>query len=383
MRFCSLNPLFAAVIVLVGCSSQPSEPPSSVTAAGGQSSTGQISTGQGGLGGADASGGADAAGGAGGAGGDGGCAPSLPVDAEVPEKLSETGLYADIGKRTLAPQIREFTPQYQLWSDTAEKSRWVYLPECDTIDSSDMNDWSFPVGTRFWKEFRVAGKLIETRLIQRHGVGPRDFFYVSYVWNDELTEAIRTPDGVANAKGTEHDVPSESQCRHCHGSHEKGGGRPSRALGFSALQLAGSNTGVTLAGLVADNKLSHAPDKTQMTAVGDATVSAALGYLHANCGNCHNSTADGVPQVDLDLWLDVTIDDPTKTGAYQTAVGKANTLFNVPHLTARVAPGKPSESSVWFRMNQRGNNGQMPPLASKAVDSKGLAAVAAWITSLQ
>ncbi|MFN7134819.1 MAG: hypothetical protein ACK4N5_22255 [Myxococcales bacterium] len=40
-----------------------------------------------------------------------------------PERLSETGLYADFAARSLAPGVFEFTPRFELWSDGAEKRR--------------------------------------------------------------------------------------------------------------------------------------------------------------------------------------------------------------------------------------------------------------------
>ncbi len=44
---------------------------------------------------------------------------------------------------------------------------WVYLPPGATIDTSNMDEWTFPVGTKFWKEFVVAGVLTETRLLHK------------------------------------------------------------------------------------------------------------------------------------------------------------------------------------------------------------------------
>jgi hypothetical protein len=327
--------------------------------------------------GAAGHGGAGGAGGAMGGGGSGGepCTPSLPPDDALPELLSETGLYADIAAKAIDPRAQPFAPQFELWADGADKTRFYYLPECgETIDTSDMDDWSLPVGTRFWKEFVVDGKRIETRLVERAGPGPHDFLFAAYVWNAAESEAVRTPEGLEAALGTNHDVPSETDCRRCHGSHEKGGGRPSRALGFSALQLAGP----ALEGLAA--RLSDpAP---AITVPGDAVARAALGYLHANCGHCHNATVDHIPQVDLDLWLRVDDDAVEDTAAYLSAVGVPNAIFNDQHVTARIEPGSPGQSAVWFRMNERYNPGQMPPLATRAVDDAGAAAVAAWIESL-
>ena len=109
----------------------------------------------------------------------------------LPEKLSETPLYADIGAKTVHPALRHYTPEYQLWSDGADKERWVYVPECSSVDTSDMDNWDVPVGTRFFKEFSLDGKRIETRIISRISDGPRDFAYASYLWNASETEATR------------------------------------------------------------------------------------------------------------------------------------------------------------------------------------------------
>ena len=100
------------------------------------------------------------------------CANSLQVSDALPGLLSQTGLYSDIAQKTVHSAVKSFKPRFQLWSDGADKNRWVYLPECDpVIDTSNMNDWSLPVGTRLFKEFSLDGVLLETRLIERFGPG--------------------------------------------------------------------------------------------------------------------------------------------------------------------------------------------------------------------
>jgi hypothetical protein len=70
------------------------------------------------------------------------------------------------------------------------------------------------------------------------------------------------------------------------------------------------------------------------------------------------------------------------TFAYVTTIGVANQLFNDQHVTARVVAGIPSQSSVYFRMGQRDNPGQMPPVGSEVVDAVGRGWIEAWITEL-
>ena len=104
--------------------------------------------------------------------------------------------------------------------------------------------------------------------------------------------------------------------------------------------------------------------------------------LAANCGNCHNDTPDRVPQVDLSLWLETDLSAVIDSAAWRTAVDEPSTLFNDQHVSGRIVPGDPDASAVLYRMGQRGNPAQMPPLASAVVDEDGLAVVRAWIESL-
>jgi len=307
----------------------------------------------------------------------------IPNEAALPEELSETGLYADIASKTVHSAMRSFTPRFQLWSDEAHKQRWIYIPECDTVDTSDMNNWVFPVGTRMFKEFAIDGRRIETRIIERIGSGPRDYAFASYQWNADETEATKvSSDGIPNASSTTHDIPSKAMCLQCHGSHSVGGGRPSRGLGFSAIQLAHDDSGVSLDTLASEGAISTAPD-TMPSIPGTAEDQAALGYLHANCGNCHNSTNDRVPQITLDLWLDVGLTNVEDTAAWKTAVDQPTELFKDQHIAGRIVPGSPSASALLYRMGIRGNNGQMPPIASKQVDTAAMEDVAAWIEGLE
>jgi len=73
----------------------------------------------------------------------------------APARLSETGLYAGGRPAAIDARNRPYSPQYPLWSDGATKARWIYLPPGTAVDTRDVNEWRFPVGTRFWKEFTL------------------------------------------------------------------------------------------------------------------------------------------------------------------------------------------------------------------------------------
>lgn len=116
---------------------------------------------------------------------------------------------------------------------------------------------------------------------------------------------------------------------------------------------------------------------------GDASVSFALGYLHANCGNCHNDSPLAVEFIrTFDLRVSVTATSAEATGTYRTAVGSLVEKFVYPGVTHRILPGQPDASCVSFRMGRRGGTIQMPPIATKVVHPEGLTAVSDWITNL-
>ena len=299
--------------------------------------------------------------------------PALPT---APATLAETGLYSDAAQKTLAAYARAYQPAFQLWSDGAEKARHVYLPKCAKVDTSDMDHWDLPAGTRLWKEFKRNGVLVETRIIHHFGPGVEDWMFAAYQWNAAGTTTTYVPLGVPNAGGTPHDIPSEGQCRQCHGRLVE------KVLSFSAIQLSHTLPGETMASLSTAGLLS-VPNAAGFTVPGTADERAALGYLHANCGNCHND-ADGF--IDMHLRLLVAHTTVQGTDAYRTAVNKPTANFQCGDAGVggcnRIQPGSAATSAVVMRMSSRSTGVLMPPLASEVVDTTGVGAVSAWINAL-
>jgi hypothetical protein len=318
-------------------------------------------------------GGEAGAGGALGGGGGGACAPTYAV-AEPPALLSETGLYEG---GQIAAVVRDFQPQFPLWSDAAEKERWVYLPECSTIDTTDMDTWEVPVGTRFWKQFSKDGQKVETRYYIRTGPGKFDYEFATYHWATQ-DEAVRVSNGLPDVNGTMHDIPAVTSCSICHRSSW-------RVLGFSAIQLSHELPGETMASLSQEGRLST-PLPDGVPVPGDDTAQAALGYLHSNCGNCHNENGAGNVVMELRLLADdVTVED---TGTWLTAVGQPTTMYMCGgQPCSRIAPGDALNSAIVQRMTdpnmtEVAPNVTMPPLAVETMDVSGVATVSAWIDSL-
>lgn len=315
--------------------------------------------------------------------------------ASFPVHLSETGLYLADG--TIDPRNRPFAPQYPLWTDGASKSRWVRLPDDAHIDVRDADAWQFPAGTTFWKEFSWKGRKVETRIIRIGEHGSASF--ATYVWNERGTEATLAPEtGVPRAyplaRGRWHAIPSVADCQAC---HESG---PTPVLGFNALQLSDDRDAlaphaeapapgaITLRTLVAEDRLR--PARPELAAhpprlrARDPVERAALGYLSANCGHCHNDRGP-LARLGFSLRHDASGAPDSLEPAIATVIGNAG-RFLVPGDTVGsrlVEPGAPDASAVLHRMTSRRAATQMPPLGTVIVDSAGVDLVRRWIRNLR
>jgi cytochrome c553 len=240
-----------------------------------------------------------------------------------------------------------------------------------------MDHWIFPIGTKFWKEFSRNGVLLETRLIERYGAGPEDYWMGAFVWNGAQTDATFAVDGASNINGTEHDAPAQKNCGACHR------GDPGRVLGLSAIQLSRPDHGPTLGDLASAGLLSHPPPGgVDYPVPGDPITAAALGYLHANCGHCHNENGTSWPDTQMVLRLNVGERDAASSQLVTSLVGKTLQYWRGGAVTLRVAPGDPDASAVAARMHTRGSKDQMPPLATEIVDLDGFVLVRDWIKQL-
>ena len=307
--------------------------------------------------------------------------PDPCADAGVPPSTLEcTGLYADFATQTISPAAQPYSPAVPLWSDGAAKERWIELPPGTQIDVSNPNEWTFPVGTKLFKQFTVGGRRVETRLFQK--AGANRWVRATYAWTaDQTATTISYGETVpVDADGGNWVIPTPQDCDSCHG------GRLDRILGFEevSLGLAGA-TGLTLSQLVAQGLVTPAPAQVRLTIGDDGTglAAPALAWLHVNCGvTCHNSNenaqAYGAKMV---LRLDpASLDGSAATSGWQPLT----TTIGVPCVSGSVAgeprilPGDPAASAIVQLISMRGAL-QMPPIASRVVDSADVAQVVAWI----
>lgn len=315
----------------------------------------------------------------------------------VPGRLSETGLYLP-GTTIVDPRNRPYSPQYPLWTDGAHKSRWVQLPPGTRIDARNVDRWEFPVGTRFWKEFAFNGRKVETRLLWRSSADA--WSSATYVWNDAQTDAtLAPPEGIRNVTevapgGKRHSIPSIEDCRACHDNPR------TRILGFTPLQLSTDRDPaaphreelmpgmITLRTLAEDDAFT--PRRPEFASrppriPGDVRTRAALGYMTANCGHCHNEES----------WV-ATVRYPLLVPAYASraeidrtirALLASTTKWDLPHTepgtTKFLTASAPDLSALFVRMRSRRPSSQMPPLGTVVRDDEALELVSTWIRDLR
>lgn len=315
------------------------------------------------------------------------------TDVALPQLLSETGLFEPGRIDAIAAGVRHFSPQYPLWSDGMTKRRWIALPAGTTIDATDEHAWVFPVGTRLWKEFRLNGRPVETRVFWR--ISSSRWLAGAYVWNAAGTDAtLAPPQGIPGhvevAPGRRHSIPSRDDCAACHGPADR-----ISVLGFNALQLSTDRDAaalhaeplqpdmMTLEALEAELLLS--PSRPERVAnpprisVSDASTRAMLGYLAANCGICHDGRGE-IAGFNASLAYRDVVEDGD--AVVRRLVGQP-TRWQVPGVpeghSVLVHPGDASRSAVYVRMRSRSPSSQMAPLGSVVRDAEAVNALQRWI----
>jgi hypothetical protein len=323
-----------------------------------------------------------------------GRAEMVAQPASPPHALRDTGLYTDWTALKIDPRHFAFAPQYPLWTDGAVKRRWISLPPGAAIDGSDPDAWIFPAGTRFWKEFSFSGQRVETRYMERKADG--HWLYAAYTWSPDGHEALLTPEkgkrgAYALAGGRTHAIPSVSDCKVCHQ-----GGR-TEVLGFSMLQLSRDrdpdalhseprpSPGVDLNDLVKKGLLFGIPNSLLETppriAAASAMERAALGYMHGNCGHCHNNHGS---LKNVGLFLRDVFGAGMQTATAST-IGypvKKPAPGQSPDAVLRIDPGHPDRSGLMQRIASRYAPLQMPPLGTELVDKEAVALIHRWISGM-
>ena len=304
-----------------------------------------------------------------------GVSDAAVTGATFPATLAEFGFFADAGADRPAAGVVPYRLNTPLWSDGAEKHRFLYLPPGVKAAAKGEGLLDLPVGAALIKTFSFGPRKIETRVLLHRADG---WVALPYKWNDAQTEArlalagarvaLTTPGGQAISYA----VPNKNQCKECHAL--SGAVTP---IGPKARNLSAEWFGAEHAA----GRLDAVPAVVRAVPLWEARAKAAVadvarGYLDVNCAHCHNP-ASSASNSGLDLRWEQT--DPIKLGVNKRPVAAGRGAGN---LEFGVVPGDPDHSILLYRMNSLEGGVAMPELGKATVDADGVAAVRAWIAAM-
>ncbi|MEM6805389.1 MAG: SO2930 family diheme c-type cytochrome, partial [Bacteroidota bacterium] len=324
-----------------------------------------------------------------------------PQDASLKMRLSEYGFFqGKVAEHIPAKGVLPYQLNTPLFSDYAEKLRFVQLPDGATVPYNDQEVLDFPVGTTIIKTFyypvdaRKPAKgrqLLETRLLIHHEEG---WEALAYHWDDEQTDAYLEVAGgkkkvawineAGKKQKLEYSMPNVNQCKGCH-SYE-GAMRP---IGPSVRQLNGDfpyETGkmnqldkweevAWLAGLAAKE------DRPQIAVWNDPNSGSldarARAWLDINCAHCHNPKG---PASTSGFFLDIHQEDPAVYGVLKTPVaagrGSGEREYDI-------QPGDANESILFYRIDSDDPGIMMPELGRKLIHKEGVDLIRDWINAME
>jgi uncharacterized repeat protein (TIGR03806 family) len=299
----------------------------------------------------------------------------------IPDLLSATGCVAAGDVTQPYEGLVPYAINAPFWSDGAVKDRHMGLPDGTAISIDGNDDWVFPPGTVLVKNFRLNGRLIETRHLMRHPDGVWAGY--TYEWNAEETEATRVRNGkTVNIDGQDWIFPDEAECLRCHTDVA------GVALGPETAQMNREftypQTGRTHGQLETFDAIgmfasplqgdpATLPALVDPYDIGADPVLRARAYLHSNCANCHQP--GGPTPVNLDVRHTTSLADMNACDVMPTAEDLGIDMARI------IAPGSADRSVLVERMKLRDENG-MPPLGSTIDDVEGWLIVTAWIQLL-
>jgi len=311
-----------------------------------------------------------------------------------PQKLSDTGVFADLASLAPNPGIVSYDPTIAFWSDFAIKRRWFTIPDLtNKVTFATDTNWTLPTGMKWIKHFDLEldrgnpnspKRRLETRILVKTDSGN---YGVSYKWNDAQDEAFLVDDDgdtffvtITNGAPTNQiwEIPSRGSCLTCHSA--VGG----HALTFNTREM---NNTANLNGIVGNqiDVLSQAgyfsgpvPSALALPVyakAGDTNASLEFrvrSYLAVNCVQCHQPGGSAPPTWDARPYLTLEQTHLINTILVDNGGNPANKV---------IVPGDLFHSVLWQRIQGSNGFGRMPPLATHQLDQGAINLLTAWITS--
>ena len=317
-------------------------------------------------------------------------------------KLSEYNFFAGM-MSSLKPNARVIPYELNtpLFTDYAQKSRFMYIPEGKTVEYDTTAALPFPVGCCLIKnfyypnDFRKADgprRIMETRLLVHRQDG---WDALDYIWNDEQTEATLENAGDikriswvhydGSKREADYIIPNKNQCKGCHWNN-------STTITPIGPKVRNLNRDVAFDN-VTENELTHlkrigilvhspaSPEESPRLANWSDSVKysvhdRARAYLDVNCGHCHNPKG---PAYTSGLHLNLENTNLQNLGLCKSPVaagkGTGNRLYDI-------IPGSPEKSIMTYRLGSVDPGIKMPELGRGLVHQEGLELITRWIAEM-
>lgn len=334
------------------------------------------------------------------------CGPSdgsgvrLELDAPPLERLSAYRFFTGDLKH-LRPNkgVLPYDLNTPLFSDYAEKSRFIWMPEGVSARYDTLEVFEFPVGTVLIKNFfyfndrrapEKGRRILETRLLVNRASG---WEALTYIWNDEQTEAVLNLVGDVKTVGwinetgaavqVKYIIPNRNQCKGCHdrdgkiapiGPKAGNLNKPFHYPTGTASQLEHWAASGYLAGFDPAGPTPVIPqwDKPESGTLHDR----AMAYLDINCGHCHNPHG---PANTSGLNLTFNEKPGARLGIFKAPVsagkGSGGRLYSI-------VPGQPDASILPYRMESTDPGAMMPELGRTTVHAEGVELIRRWIEEM-
>ena len=321
---------------------------------------------------------------------------SVILDTKVPKKLSEFNFFADMGLQAPNEGVLPYDLINPLFSDYADKLRFVYVPKNKKVGYSPDKVLDFPDGSVLIKTFaylndhpesKIDKQLLETRLLIKKNDSWKN---ISYIWNEEQDDAYLSIAGktinttFVMEDGTERNVryrvPNINQCKECHQLNKEIQpiGPKARNLNHKFSYSDGTVNQIKKWQLMewidsADNY----PTMANWSNEENDLESRARAYLDINCGHCHipGGSADTTG-----LYLNLKEDSNIHIGIYKKPVAAGRASNNLKY---SIDPGNPSKSILSFRMTSLDPGIMMPESGRSLNHKEGVELIEKWIKNMK
>jgi len=325
----------------------------------------------------------------------------LPIDQAPFEKLSDYQFFqGNLADLQANERVLPYDLNSPLFSDYAEKSRFVWMPEGTSANYKSDEVFDFPIGTVLIKTFyynhdareKSKGKRnIETRLLVKR---TDKWDAIDYTWNEEQTEAYLDIVGdikevawinhIGEAMNVDYIIPNKNQCKGCH--YNKGilepigpkGRNLNKEYAYTDGQMNQLKKWSSVGFLKGYDETKEHPSVAQWENPNSGSLhERAMGYLDINCGHCHNPNG---PANTTGLNLVADAPQNMALGIYKSSVaagqGTGGRKYNI-------VPGQPDQSILTYRMASTDPGAMMPELGRRMVHQEGVELIREWIEKMK